>query len=159
MSLSLCNNSCISYLAGPNGTASPQEQRPCIETSIGEHVIVNSLMLINDLVLFWWRVHVLTCYISNVNKLKIWWCSPMGSIRIYVLNLNLYSDTARVSYETNFRFETTETGTETSFDTIRNNTFVSVVSVKYRNRQFRCFEWTEKKEKNRNNLKKVLSLL
>ncbi len=35
-----------------------------------------------------------------------------------------------------FRFETTETGTETSFGTIRNKTFVSVVSLLYRNREF-----------------------
>ena len=37
--------------------------------------------------------------------------------------------------------ETTQTGTgtETSFGTIRNKMFVSVVSLLYRNREFRCF--------------------
>ncbi len=30
-----------------------------------------------------------------------------------------------------------------SFGTIRNKTFVSVVSVSYRNREFQCFTWTE----------------
>jgi hypothetical protein len=37
--------------------------------------------------------------------------------------------------------------TEISFDTIRNNMFVSVVSVLYRNSVFWCFDWTETKQK------------
>jgi hypothetical protein len=45
--------------------------------------------------------------------------------------------------QTRVSFETTETGTETSFGTIWNKTFVSVVSLLYRNREFRCFDWTE----------------
>ena len=40
-------------------------------------------------------------------------------------------------------FETIETGTETSFGTIRSKTFVSVVSHVYQNSEFRCLVYTE----------------
>ncbi len=49
---------------------------------------------------------------------------------------------ARVSQ---FRFETTETGTDTSFGTVQNKTFLSVVSLLYQNRDFR-----NKQKTNRN---------
>ncbi len=39
-----------------------------------------------------------------------------------------------------FQFEITETRTETSFGTIRNKMFVSVVSLLYQNSEFRCFD-------------------
>ncbi len=47
-----------------------------------------------------------------------------------------------------FRFETTETGTETSFGTIRNKTFASVVSLLYRNRDFRLNRNEQKTNRN-----------
>jgi hypothetical protein len=49
-------------------------------------------------------------------------------------------DSKQVSIRNKFRFETTETGTETNFGTIRNKMFVSVVSLLYRNREFGCFD-------------------
>jgi hypothetical protein len=48
--------------------------------------------------------------------------------------------TYRVSFETSFDSKKTETGTETSFGTVRNKTFVSFVSLLYRKREFRCFD-------------------
>ncbi len=47
---------------------------------------------------------------------------------------------ARVSFETSFNSKQPKLQPKTSFGTIRNKTFVSVVSLLYRNREFRCFD-------------------
>jgi hypothetical protein len=97
---------------------------------------------------------------SNVNVLfwlmysQKWSCAaslfPKGNNNVLSPNLNIHVSVSRVSFE---RFETTETGTKTSFGTIRNKRFVSVVLLLYRNREFRCFDWTRNKQKtNRNSL-------
>jgi hypothetical protein len=50
---------------------------------------------------------------------------------------------ARVSFETSFDSKQPKLEPKTSFGTNRNKPFVSVVSLLYRNREFRCFDWAE----------------